>query len=288
MKTDTLHILPKGKFISPYFDAKKITQYQLSIALSETYFHYWVKDSLDNSLLALESYQLPVEPHCHSIVANLEIIFAEHDYLKSLKWKNVYISIDNHSFTLLPLSLFRKEYTNKYLQLAKGKIIETDEEVRVKTHADLGIINIYSSERQLFNWFEEVYPLLNLEYQHFASQLIDFAVRSSKAQTAFLHFGKDSFTMVISINGTLKFCNRFHYKTSEDLVYYVLFVMSELEIEPDEIFIRLYGNVDAESVDYLLLNQYLPKVKIGDIIHENLLENQIEEHRYIGILNVEF
>lgn len=283
MKTDTLHILPQTKFLSPYFDANNIADYQLNITLSENYFHCWVKNYSDSSLLALESYQLPVEAHCHSLTSNLEIIFVEHEFLKSLKWKNVEVAIDNQSFTLLPLALFRKEYTSKYLQLAKGNALEQDEEVRVKAHPDLEILNIYSAERTIFNWFEEVYPLLNIQYQHFTSQLIDFSIRSSKAQTAFLHFGNGAFTFVIVINGALKYCNRFQYKTPEDLVYFVLFVMSELEIEPDEVFIRLYGNIDLNSADYLLLNQYLPKVKIGDTTHEHLLENQIEEHRYIGL-----
>lgn len=283
MKTDTLHILPQTKFISPYFDTKKINQYQLFCELSETFFHFWVKDSLNASLIALESFQLPIEPHCSSITDSLNIVFGEHEFLKSLKWKTVSITIDNQSFTLLPVALFKKEYTNKYLQLAKGQMIEEEEEVRLKVHSDLALINIYSSSRKLYNWFQEIYPLLDLQYQHLSSQLIDYAVNSSKAQTAFLYFGKNSFTLVITINGALKFCNRFIYQTSEDLVYYVLFVMNELEIEPDEIFIRLYGNIEKESEVFTLLNQYLPKVKIGDSTTENTSENQVEIHRYIGL-----
>ena len=284
MKTDTLHILPQVKFISPNFDIKKINQYQLGCELSETHFYFFVKDSLDKSLIALESYHFPVEPHCHSLIANLEMIFGQHDFLKSLKWKSISITIDNQSFTLLPIALYKKEYINKYLQLAKGQVLEADEEVRTNIHPDLALINIYSSNRQLFNWFEEAYPLLNLQYQHLSSQLIDFALTSSRAQTAFLHFGETAFTMVVSINGVLKFCNRFHYKTSEDLVYFVLFVMNELEIEPDEIFIRLYGNIDKESEEFILLNQYLPKVKIGDSLNENIEESLIEKHRYLWLL----
>ena len=95
------------------------------------------------------------------------------------------------------------------------------------------------------------------------SQLIELAIFSSKAQTAFLHFGNHHFTMVITANGTLKFCNRFAYKTSQDLVYYVLFTINELEIEPDEIILRLYGNIKEQTEDFDSLSQYLTNVKIG-------------------------
>ena len=93
--------------------------------------------------------------------------------------------------------------------------------------------------------------------------MIDLAIFTSKAQTAFLYFGNHHFTMVITANGGLKFCNRFDYKTAQDLVYYVLFTMSELGIEPDEIILRLYGNIKEQTEDFDLLNQYLTNVKIG-------------------------
>jgi hypothetical protein len=43
----------------------------------------------------------------------------------------------------------------------------------------------------------------------------------------------------------------------------VLFAMNELNIEPDEIILRLNGNIIEQSEDFELLNQYLPNVKLS-------------------------
>jgi Protein of unknown function (DUF3822) len=263
LPTAILHIPPITKTESPRFDIEKLNQYTLSCEISESFFTCEVTDSLDNQLITSEKYHFPVQKEPVSIAEYLEAIYNTHDFLKSLKWKSVEIIIDNQSFTLVPLDLFKKEYTTRYLQLAKGSQITDNEEVHTYTHKDLGIVNVYSSDRDLYNWLSDTYPLVDMAFKHKTSQLIDFGVFTSKAQTAFLYFGHHYFTMVITANGTLKFCNRFEYKTAQDLVYYVLFAMNELNIEPDEIILRLNGNIIEQSEDFELLNQYLPNVKLS-------------------------
>ena len=263
MQTATLHISPTTKFEIPGFDIEKLYQYHLTCEVSDSSFACSVVDMTDNQTVVSEKYDFPESKEKHPITFYLQQIYATHDFLKSLKWKSIEIIIDNQSFTLVPAELFKREYTVKYLQLAKGSHITQEEEVHTSLHEDLGIVNIYSTDRELYNWFSSTYPLVDLKYQHKTSQMIDLAIFSSKAQTAFLYFGNHHFTMIITANGTLKFCNRFEYKTAQDLVYYVLFTMSELQIEPDEIILRLYGNIKEQTKDFDLLNQYLTNVKIG-------------------------
>lgn len=263
MPTAILHIQPIAKTESPRFDIEKLNQYILSCEISDTSFFCKVIELLDNEVITTEKYDFPTKKESISTTDYLASIYETHDFLKSVKWKSVEIIVDNQWFTLIPLDLFNKEYTTRYLQLAKGNQITAEEEVHTYTHEDLGIVNVYSSDRELYNWLSNTYPLVEINFKHKTSQLIDFGVFTSKVQTAFLHFGYQYFTMVITANGTLKFCNRFAYKTSQDLVYYVLFAMNELEIEPNEIILTLNGNIDETSEDFELLNQYLPKVKIN-------------------------
>lgn len=263
MQTATLHIPPSSKFEIPGFDIEKLYQYQLSCEISDNSFSCLVVDIMDNQTVVAERYDFPVSQGFHPISFYLQQIYATHDFLKSMKWKAIEIIIDNQSFTLVPTDLFKKEYTIRYLQLAKGTNITDEEEVDTYIHEELGIVNIYSANRELYNWFSRTYPLVDLKYQHKTSQMIDLAIFTSKAQTAFLYFGNHHFTMVITANGFLKFCNRFEFKTAQDLVYYVLFTINELEIEPDEIILRLYGNIKEQTEQFDLLNQYLTNVKIG-------------------------
>jgi Protein of unknown function (DUF3822) len=262
LPTAILHIQPVAKTESPRFDIEKLNQYTLSCEISESSFFCKIIEPLDNEVIVTEKYEFPSQKEAISVTDCLSSIYETHDFLKSLKWNSIEIIIDNQSFTLIPIELFNKEYTNRYLQLAKGQQLTDAEEVHTYTHEELGIVNVYSSDRDLYNWLSDTYPLVDMTFIHKTSQLIEIGVITSKAQTAFLHFGNQHFTMVVTVNGTLKFCNRFAYKTPQDLVYYVLFAMNELEIEPDEVIIRLNGNIIEQSEDFELLNQYLPNVKI--------------------------
>lgn len=267
LQTTLLHIPPTTKSTSPRFDIEKLNQYTLSCEISESSFSCEVIDSVDNQSVTAEKYNFPAVTEYIVITQYLESIYETHDFLKSLKWKSIEIIIDNQSFTLVPVDLYKKEYSSLYWQLAKGKLVSDDEEIHTYKHESLGIVNIYGSNRQLYNWLSNTYPLMDITFKHKTSHLIDFAVFSSKAQTALIYFGNHHFTMVITANGILKFCNRFVYKTSQDLVYYILFTMNELEIEPDEIFLKLCGNINEQSEDFQVINQYLNNVKISPFSH---------------------
>ena len=263
MPATILHIQSVAKTESPRFDIEKLSQYTLSCEISESSFYCKIIEPLDNEIIVIEKYEFPTQKESVSVTDYLSSIYETHDFLKSLKWKSIEIIIDNQSFTLIPNDLFKKEYTNRYLQLAKGQQLTDFEEVHTYTHEDLEIVNVYSSNRDLYNWLSDTYPLMDMTFKHKTSQLIEFGIFTSKAQTAFLYFGNHHFTLVVTANGTLKFCNRYTYKTSQDLVYYVLFAMNELGIEPDEIILRINGNITEQSEDFELLNQYLPNVKIS-------------------------
>lgn len=261
MPTAILHIQPFAKTESPRFDIEKLNQYTLSCEISDSSFFTKIIEPFDNEVVAAEKYEFSTKKEDLSITDYLSSIYETHDFLKSLKWKSIEIIIDNQSFTIIPLDLFKKEYSNRYLQLAKGRQLTDADEVHTHIDKNSEIVTVYSSDRSLSNWFSDNYPMVDITFMHKSSQLIEKGLTTSKAQTGFLYFGNQHFTLVITANGTLKFCNRFAYKTSQDLVYYILFVMNELEIEPDEILFRLSGNINEQSEDFKLLNQYLPNVK---------------------------
>ncbi|MFC0181740.1 Protein of unknown function [Pseudarcicella hirudinis] len=276
-------IAPQLKISNPAFDIESIAQYNICQEITESRFRFWVIDHLSNEYIWLEDFHLQVPGEELSAFESLKLIYSEHDFLKSNKWKSVKITINNQSFTLIPADIFRKEYALRYLQLAKGMTIGKDEEIHQDLIPEHEVINVYSSERELYNWFSETYPLMDVQFSHQSSQMIRFALAYGAEQTAFLYLEEKTVTMVVSHEGNLKFCNRFSYENARDLVYYVLFVMNEIRIEPDEILVKLFGEVSDESEEFNLLTKYLPKIQIGGIPGETLRFQEIPAHRFINL-----
>lgn len=280
---NTTTIAPRLKISNPIFDIESIAQYSICQEITESRFRFWVIDQRSNQYIWLEDFHLQTPGEELNALESLKLIYSEHDFLKSNKWKNVNITIDNQSFTLIPSDIFRKEYALRYLQLAKGMTIGKGEEIHQDLISEPGIINVYSSERELYNWFSETYPLMDVQFSHQSSQMIRFALAHGQEQTAFLYLEEKTVHLVVSHEGNLKFCNRFSYKTAQDLAYYVLFVMNEIRVEPDEILVRLFGEVSDESEEFELLTKYLPNIQIGGIPTEALRFQEIPMHRFINL-----
>jgi Protein of unknown function (DUF3822) len=249
--------------ISPDFDQNNISEYHLSIEISDLLFRFNIKKPSENEILVQEEHDIIVQNNADYLIEELQKIYQSHDFLGSKRWKKIDITFDNQSFTLVPNKLFQKEYATRYLQLAKGYAIDSGEEEVIETvHKDLELVNIFSADKKLFDWLSEVYPFMNVYYWHSTSKLINYGIENSKAQTAFIHLEKETFIMVITMGGNLKFCNRFSYQTSQDLLYFIIFVLNEQNIKTDEIFLRISGKIQQDSEHYELISKYLPNVSI--------------------------
>ena len=80
-----------------------------------------------------------------------------------------------------------------------------------------------------------------------------------------MHIFVDNNTLIIVVmnDGQLEFCNIFPYHTSNDLIYFVLFVLDEiLGVEKENCPVHLYGNIDSQSEIYQLIRTYISQVSL--------------------------
>lgn len=280
------NIQPKGKYFSPSFDVEKLAFYQLCFELSPKHFCFWVKDTTCQQIIWVEEYALPILDDEASIVDNISLIYGSHEFLKSIKWHSIRIIIDSQYFTQVPLAFFRKDYQHRYLQLAKGSALTNQEEILCTVDDNLDLVHIYSVESELVNWFSETYPLVELQFAHLTDILVDYATKSTKANSGLLCIQEDSFLLVVTSAGKLKLCNRFTYKTYQDILFYVMVVCHELNLKADEIMLRLYGQVDEKGELQQLLEEYIKNVHIGDQQNTTVVFEGLSPNKYIGMLNL--
>ena len=78
------------------------------------------------------------------------------------------------------------------------------------------------------------------------------------------------------------FFNSYEYQTKEDFLYYILFVMEQLQLNPQEQLVELTGKTDPTSELYQIVYQYVRNVKVADLktTAQALLteEEQLKEH----------
>lgn len=101
--------------------------------------------------------------------------------------------------------------------------------------------------------------------------------KHSKEPQLFINIEKDIFDLIILNKGTLHLCNTYEYKSPEDLIYYVLFCLEQLQLNPDTIPCILSGEIIKSDANYLLIYTYIRHISFLNI--DSLVEiNQKESH----------
>ena len=185
----------------------------------------------------------------------------------------------NKSSTLVPSDLFDNKNSLNYLKynttiqindLAANDLI-LDDEVN-NLYIPYTDINNFIFER--FKAFD-FYHYSSLILNKFSKELID-----KFSKKVFLNVNDRFVDIIYFDNKKLIFYNSFDYNSNEDIIYYLLFSFSELNIDPDKIHLACYGLIDLQSELYELIYTYIRNVELIesekiDGIDSNILKSNI-------------
>lgn len=249
------------------FDSNQISNLHLSIELSSSSLSYCIIDTQKYRCLLLSSQKLETD--------NLLEIFSNDDYL-SQNFKSKSISFVNFANTLVPFELYEKEDKENLFALNH----ELNDEVLLEDNLREEIINLHAVPKLFFQTIKNILPAATLRSQ--SSILINnFTNLNLKVETMFLYL-KDSFVNIVVTKGkNLLFQNKFNYVTKEDLLFYVLFSIQELNFSNEDINTIVYGNVTEN--EFNILYDYIRNIKYGNKLKDISCSNEfnsIENHCY--------
>ena len=249
------------------FDSNQISNLHLSIELSSSSLSYCIIDTEKYRCLLLSSQKLETN--------NLLEIFSNDDYL-SQNFKSKSISFVNFANTLVPFELYEKKDKENLFALNH----ELNDEVLLEDNLREEIINLHAVPKLFFQTIKNILPAATLRSQ--SSILINnFTNLNLKVETMFLYL-KDSFVNIVVTKGkNLLFQNKFNYVTKEDLLFYVLFSIQELNFSNEDINTIVYGNVTEN--EFNILYDYIRNIKYGNKLKDISCSNEfnsIENHCY--------
>lgn len=252
--------------------------------------HFCVIDSETNRCLALESFSTEVNPSSQLFAEKLSHIVENHPYLPARFWKSIHVCVANDKFTLIPLSLFREENSSNYLSLN----CEVDKELETVSHfvhKQAEIVNIFALNEQYHRWTKTFYPSKNVHFMHHTTPLIEACLRQSLGNptpSILLCVGYEFMSIIVKNHSSLKFCNKFFFKTDEDFLYYIFLVVDELGLGQD-ISIEIYGELSPQSSKFITMKKYFPQVHFGkrpSTLHFGYVFDELPEHSYFDLFSI--
>ena len=185
----------------------------------------------------------------------------------------------NKSSTLVPSELFDHKNSLNYLKYTAT--IQTNDLAANDLILHEQINNVYIPNVEINNFIFEKFKAFN--FYHYSSLLIEKFSNTHTdkfSQKVFLNVNDSFIDILYFKNKQLIFFNSFDYKSKEDIIYFLLFIFSELSINPENIHLVCCGLIDLESELYALLYNYIRNIELLESeeiegIDSNILKSNI-------------
>ena len=268
------------------FDHHNTINYHLSIQTGIDSFAYCILDSSNNKYIVLEISTFHGIHTDAVLCETLETIIKENPLFNN-PFKSVNVSIVNNRSTLIPTPLFENESKEDYLQF--NHTLSKDESILTDHLKNLDAKNLFAVSNCLLKTIHSLFPKHTVH--HYSTILIESLITTFKNQNnkkVVIHIQHSNFEILVLESKNLLFYNSFRHYTSEDFIYYVLFVFEQLKLNPENTEVTLLGEIERNSAIYSILQKYIRHIKFGERTESFLYShklNGISKHFYYNLFN---
>lgn len=268
------------------FKAAHTANYHMAMEVSSGGIDIAVFDSISNKYIALEVFEFSSLFDLEAIPGLIGIIEKESKLLSS-QYKAVNFVVVNNLATLVPNALY--DESRKKLYLKFNAALQGDEFIYADDISSIDSKNIFALPISIKIKIESMFK--NVSYHHFSSALIQEIVlqnRNNDSKKVYVNIGKNNFEIVVMDGKKLLFYNTFNYVAPEDYIYYLMFVLEQLHLNPEKAEVILLGKTDKNSEIYQLTYKYIRQVKFGNKNSSADYSYQLQEfpaHYYFSLFS---
>ncbi len=271
---DNLNILFSRK--DDAFSPDRTGDYNLIACLNANSLSYCIRDAVNDKFIALET-----------IKDTLEKILVHYPWMKR-PFRSVQVVIETTKFTLVPLLLYDDSAQEKLLDFTVER--ESGERILSDHLQHPEVYNLYPVTESLMAQIRQNFP--DSGTRHIASVMIETIWINFKnrinTKKLFLHIREENFGLVVFDGTLLHYSNAFPYKAPEDIAYFVIFVMEQLDLNPEETGAVLMGDIDRKSPLYEILFRYIRNLEFparSDAVKVSPVFHDVPDQQYYLLLN---
>ena len=285
MSTFILHdhiVDPEAGRLSSYFC-------QLFILIGRDNVQYALLDTDSSSFIAVADYRMNEFPGNRAAFYGEFEKLAEADEFLRKKYPSVVMATDTPFHTLVPSALFEDNKRLDYLQfnfkLPEGFSGSDDKIPEIDSFNVFGIESIDETFRYKFFpgavMVHRTTAFLKSVYRHYKQQ--------NQRAAAYLNIRNPYIDMAIFEGEKLVFFNSFSCRSKEDILYFSLYTLEQMNLRPENVNLILNGFVDEGSEVFHLLEQFIRPVafmSLSDPYKYSPLIRQAEHHRYTELFGL--
>jgi hypothetical protein len=292
------HLKAIHTYSDPGLDKQNIFNLELSIRMHADGLSYCVQDQHTGRFLHIEAFDLsgpdrkvyiPGEEEDARIDKLSELLQHELNWLCQ-PFAATRILYEQGKSTLVPEALFAEEDKKDIFDFNVANGRAPEEEIR---YDRIRSVNAYN----LFRLPADVQALLTRHFQdatifHHSTALITALMQQYRntdtGKSLFVNTAMHHIDIMRIKDKKLDYFNSFRYNTTEDFMYYLVFVVEQLGLNPESVDMLLMGEVEKQSPLVDMIRKYIRNVHYtgrNTDFSYSFVFDQLPGHYYYNLLN---
>lgn len=244
--------------VTPSFRHNLTQSYYLSGRLSTTGLSFCVLDPVSNTYVAYGLMNLE-KPDSH--FARQEELLLTHEIFTH-EYKEVAFSIDTERFTLVPQMLYDERHNDEIMHFI-GFDVRADE-MTLHNEIELsGATLLFAIPQFLYYFILSKWPEAKIFHTAMPTIQSILMKRTETEVTNVVNacFKKNALLLTATEKNTLKLCNEYQCRETNDYVYMLMNAIEQLGFKVDETQIILEGNLQRDDEREMLIERFAKHVR---------------------------
>lgn len=252
---------------------------RLSVQISLNGLSFLVTDENEHPLRFKENL-LNHSTTPEEMLMELQLFFSENG-IWEMTFSEVTLIYATNIFCLVPSELFDESKASEYLKF-NSKILANDyvafdqienKDIKVVYVPFMNINNLFFEKFGSFNYYHSTTILLN--------SILNNEIPS--LPRIYLHIHQNSFECIVLKNGKLELCNNYPFTTPEDFIYYTLFAMEQLHLDPEIVPVYLCGAIQKDDPLYQIIYRYIRHIEFLNTVNsfQNIIPDSFDHQHFL-------
>ncbi len=246
----------------PMMQSQEISKLEKSLSLiimiSSKELKLLLRNSIDSEIIDKNYSYYSEEIEIEEILTQLKIKLKEFNLINVVK---VILILNNKLSVLVPNDFFKEDNCLDYLKfnsrLIKNDVASSDYIEELKAY------NVYIAYGNITNYLIEKFG--SFEYFHYNTVLLKklyFELSTDKKIIIYVNINKSYLNIIVFKGKKLYYSNTFNYKSKDDILYFLLFVMEQNKLVNNKTKIKLIGEKEDINQHYTYLSKFVKNIEI--------------------------
>ncbi len=264
-----------------------ITQsYYLSIQLSLNGLSFCVQDQVRKKYIAFSHKKFNKELSFDDYLNAIEDYIAQNELLNQEYKISKLVWLTNKN-TLIPESYFDTNNLKKYFEF--NQRLEDLDEIHYNKINNIDAYSVFVIPSQIANIFIKQFTELKIYNQQTPFINRNIFKYQSESVKMFANLNDSFIDICLCQNGKLLLYNNFTYKSDADIIYYIMFIYKQFDLNPENNELILSGLFDKKSTVISNLRNFIGQVKFDKLSEDfsySYTFKKIPTHSFTNLFNI--